>query len=325
MCLAVIALQAHPRYAVVLAANRDEFHARGAEPAHWWSDPPILAGRDATAGGTWLGVNRAGRYAFVTNVREPGRHDPAAPTRGTLVPDVLGAHAPLAHALADALDEGRAMNGFNLLAGDARRASWASNRSPATCSIEDGVHALSNAALDTPWPKLVRVRAAVAQWALDAQATDARGADAARSEAADARGADATARERVDVETLFAILADRQCPADAELPRTGVALEWERRLSSPFICSPSYGTRCSTVVLIGRDGRVRFVERSFDPAGARCGEVDEAFTTSSAAGVDTVTAEPAPSPDAQSRPPRTRRRAAGSRGARRTASPAPGR
>jgi len=122
MCLAVIALQAHPRYAVVLAANRDEFHARAAEPAHWWSDPPILAGRDRSAGGTWLGVNRAGRYAFVTNVREPGRHDPAAPTRGTLVPDVLGAHAPLAQALAHALDEGRAMNGFNLLAGDARGA-----------------------------------------------------------------------------------------------------------------------------------------------------------------------------------------------------------
>jgi len=217
------------------------------------------------------------------------------------------------------------MNGFNLLAGDARGALWASNRSTATCPIDDGVHAVSNAALDTPWPKLVRVRAAVAQWALEAHATHARAADVPRSEAADGPGVHAASRERIDVEALFAILADRQCPADADLPSTGVALEWERRLSSPFICSPSYGTRCSKVVLIGGDGRVRFVERSFDAAGARCGEVDEAFATRGAAGADAVSADPAPSPGAQSRPPRTRRREAGSRAARRTASPAPGR
>jgi uncharacterized protein with NRDE domain len=260
MCLAVVALNAHPRHLAMLAANRDEFHARAAEPAHWWASPRILAGRDRSAGGTWLGVTPQGRYAFVTNVREPGRHDPAAPTRGTLVPRVLADRAPVDAAVRAAVADGAAMNGFNLLAGDASGAVWASNRTGDTRRIAQGIHALSNAALDTPWPKLVRTRAAVARWAR------------AAAEAPLARG-DGDA----DVEALFAILGDARCADDAELPRTGVPLEWERRLSAPFIVSPSYGTRCSTVVLLGRDGTVRFVERSFDPQGRQSGEVDVTF------------------------------------------------
>jgi uncharacterized protein with NRDE domain len=239
----------------VLAANRDEFHARPALPAHWWGEPPMLAGRDRAAGGTWLGVDARGRYAFVTNVRNPAGNDPSAPTRGTLVPSVLADPAPVPAAVAAALAGGAAMNGFNLLAGDATGAVWASNRAPAMRPLVRGVHALSNAALDTPWPKLVRTRDAVAAWAHAG---------------------------RDDIEALFAILGDRRLAADADLPHTGVALEWERRLSAAFIRSPEYGTRCSTVVLLGRDGKARLVERSFDPDGEATGEVDESFTLAAA-------------------------------------------
>lgn len=250
MCLALLAVDVHPRYAVVLAANRDEFHARAALAADWWDDPPILAGRDRVAGGTWLGIDRRGRYAFVTNVREPGRHDPAAPSRGALVPRVLTDRGDVATAVAGAIRDSARYNGFNLLAGEGVRAAWGSNRVDATASLARGVHGVSNAALDTPWPKLVRTRDAVDAWAR--------------------RGDD-------DVEALFAILADRAPAADADMPRTGVTPEWERLLSSPFIAAPHYGTRCSTVVLVARDGGVRFVERSFDAHGGVQGEVTYRF------------------------------------------------
>jgi uncharacterized protein with NRDE domain len=251
MCLAVLALDLHPRHAVVLAANRDEFHARDALPAVWWDgDTPMFAGRDRVAGGTWLGVDRRGRYAFVTNVREPGRHDPAAPTRGTLVPRVLADPRNVSDAVAAAVRDSARMNGYNLLAGEGTRAAWASNRVDAVQPLGRGLHGISNAALDTPWPKLQRTRAALGAWI--------------------ASGGD-------DIEALFRALTDDRVASDAELPHTGVTLEWERLLSAPFIRAPHYGTRCSTVVLIGRDGDVRFVERSFDAAGAISGEVDERF------------------------------------------------
>jgi uncharacterized protein with NRDE domain len=252
MCLALLALDVHPRYAVVLAANRDEFHARAALAADWWRDPPILAGRDQVAGGTWLGVDRRGRYAFVTNVREPGRHDPAAPSRGALVPRVLRDRGDVAAAVSGAIRDSARYNGYNLLAGEGLRAAWGSNRVDATATLAPGVHGVSNAALGTPWPKLVRTRDAVDAWAR---------------------------RGDEDVESLFAILADRAPAPDAEMPRTGVTPEWERLLSSPFIVAPHYGTRCSTVVLIGRDGDVRFVERSFDATGKAQGEVEHRFVT----------------------------------------------
>jgi uncharacterized protein with NRDE domain len=261
MCLALIALDVHPRHAAVLIANRDEWQARAAAPAQWWPqgerDGGILAGRDLAAGGTWLGVNRRGRYAFVTNVREPGRHDPAAPTRGTLVPRVLADARPLETALAAAVAAGSAMNGFNLLAGEGVHAAWGSNRGPSSRTLGAGVHGLSNAALDTPWPKLVRTRAALADWV--------------------ARGDD-------DIEALFRLLADRSCADDADLPRTGVSAEWERLLSAAFIDAPDYGTRCTTVLLAGRDGMLRLIERSFAPGGAITGEVDLRFAVEPAAG-----------------------------------------
>ncbi|MCC6194440.1 MAG: NRDE family protein [Burkholderiales bacterium] len=251
MCLAVFALDAHPDYALVLAANRDEYHARPAAPAAWGSDAPwrdILAGRDLAAGGTWLGVRRDGRFAFVTNVRDGRGQDPALRTRGELVPHVLGHADSLDDTLADI--DGAAYNGFNLVAGDASRLIWMSNRGHDPSVLPHGVHGLSNAALDVPWPKLVRTQGRLREW---------------------------LASGTQDTAPLLAALADRTRAADAQLPSTGVTLERERLLSPPFILSERYGTRCSTVLTLGRDGQARFHERSFAPDGTATGDVVETF------------------------------------------------
>jgi len=247
MCLVVVALAAHPRYSLVVAANRDEFHARAALPAHWGDRAPyagMLAGRDLVGGGTWMGVRRDGHWALVTNVRDGRDNDAAAPSRGELVPVML--NSPLESAFAVLERKAAAYNGFNLLSGDAGSALWMSNRVVGAQSLRQGIHGLSNARLDTPWPKVTRTRDAVGAWA--------------------ARGDD-------DLAPLFAALADRTRARDADLPATGIPREWERLLSSPFIVSDGYGTRCSTVLAVSRDGSARFVERSFDARGEPMGEV----------------------------------------------------
>ena len=254
MCLAIVALDVHPRYALVVAANRDEYHARPTQSAHWWAaedDLEILAGRDLEAGGTWLGVTRTGRWAFVTNVRQSTARDLHAPSRGSLVPRVLrdprDPHSALVAAIADA----QHYNGFNLMAGEIDCASWGSNRGEAGSALNRGVHGLSNARLDTPWPKLVRTKSGVAAW---------------------------TEAGREDIDALLALLADRERARDDELPSTGVSLEWERVLSAPFITGENYGTRSSTVLTISRDGEGHLVEQSFDPRGVPSGRVEHTFT-----------------------------------------------
>jgi len=251
MCLVVVALAAHPRYSLAVAANRDEFHARAALPAHWGERPPyadVLAGRDVVAGGTWMGVRRDGRWALVTNVRDGRGDDPDAPSRGGLVPDILNAAPAVALAALDA--KAATYNGFNLLAGDTDSTTWMSNRAPRTQALAHGMHGLSNARLDMPWPKLTRTKSAVAAWA--------------------ARGDD-------DLGPVFAALADRTQALDGDLPATGVSLARERLLSAPFIVSADYGTRCSTVLAVTPGGVARFVERSFDARGNTTCEVEFEF------------------------------------------------
>lgn len=249
MCLAAFALNAHPRFPLVIAANRDEFFARAAAPMAWWPDQPqVLAGRDLSAGGTWFGLTRAGRLALLTNVREPGRQNPAAPSRGALVVDWLKADDD-APAFAQRLAGG--YNGFNLVTGDLTRNAWhwLSNRAPVPVALGDGLHALSNAALDTPWPKTTGLRAALADALAHAHGVD-----------------DLTER-------LLAALADPTPAADAELPDTGVGLARERLLSPRFIriadegAPAVYGTRCATVLIRGADGATHLVERSFTADG----------------------------------------------------------
>jgi uncharacterized protein with NRDE domain len=255
VCLALIALAAHPRLRLVIAANRDEFHERAALAAHWWPSG-MLAGVDRVAGGTWFGVDRAGRWALVTNYREGVPRDPNAPSRGELVTRALSDSAPPLVTAAAIAADGDRYHGFNLLIGEAARAAYASNRASGAIALQPGVHGLSNHLLETPWPKVVRSKARLAKWL-------------------------ATGSE--ELELLFELLADRAQADPARLPSTGVAPEWERLLSSPFIVDARYGTRCSTVLAISAEGNLRFTERSFDPGGRLTAEVSFDFKLSARA------------------------------------------
>lgn len=237
MCLIALAWQAHPDYPLVVAANRDEFHARATAPARFWPEAPaVLAGRDLAAGGTWMGVTRGGRFAALTNVREPGRAQ-GSRSRGLLVSEyLLSGASPLDYATA-VMAAGDDYSGFNLLVGDGAALVVCSNRGTPPTSLPPGVYGLSNHLLDSPWPKVVRAR------------------EALRAQAA-APG----------VEGLMRLLADDAAAPDEDLPDTGIGLAMERLLSSPFIRSPAYGTRSSTVLLAGRE-RIRFVEQAFTPEG----------------------------------------------------------
>lgn len=237
MCLIALAWQVHPDYPLVVAANRDEFHARATEPARFWPEAPtLLAGRDLAAGGTWMGVTRQGRFAALTNFREPGAAKGQL-SRGLLVSEYLQSElAPLAFAEA-VMARAERYSGFNLLLADGRELVVVSNRGTAPRRLSPGVYALSNHLLDTPWPKVERARRDL-QAAMAAPALD----------------------------PLLHLLADDAAAPDEELPDTGVGPAMERLLSPPFIRSPAYGTRASTVLLAGRD-RIRFVEQSFGPEG----------------------------------------------------------
>lgn len=246
MCLAIVAWQAHPDYPLVVAANRDEFYARSTRPASWWGQSvALLAGRDEEAGGTWLGITRAGRLALLTNVRAPSERNPHAPSRGALAVESLqSAQPPLGWLRAQTPRLG-AYNGFNLLLAEpplARRGApqlvyYSNRRRGGPRALAPGLYGLSNAFLDTPWPKVTR---AVGRFAW-------------------------TLANRVDLDALLALMADRQPVRDAELPSTGVPLEWERALAPIQIRAHGYGTRSTTVITVRRDGVVNFIERSFDP------------------------------------------------------------
>ena len=239
MCLILFAWQTHPHYPLVLAANRDEFYSRPAAPAHHWSDAPLLAGRDLQAGGTWLGVTATGRWAAVTNYRDPAREHPAVRSRGELPTDFLrGAISPQQY-LADVNRRADAYNGFNLLVGTLEEVWYYSNVEQKIRAVPPGVHGLSNHLLDTPWPKVALGKRLLA-----------------------AHLGAATP----DPAALLSLLQHADQPQEEELPQTGVTPAWERALGAVFIAMPTYGTRCSTVVLQEADG-FQFTERRYGPTG----------------------------------------------------------
>jgi uncharacterized protein with NRDE domain len=256
MCLLVVGWQAHPQYRVVVAANRDEFHARPTAPiAPWAGQPRLLAGRDLQAGGTWLGLDADRRFGLVTNYRELARPRHTAPSRGRLVPQFLAAPLSADHYLRSLEADAQGYAGFNLLLCDGERLMYASNRAEQFArELEPGLHGLSNHLLDTPWPKLQRVRGEVAAWI-----ERARGGAAAPDMAADA-------------EWLMAVFADRRRAPAPHDPSSGLSPEWEQRLSSPFVLDADYGTRCTTVLLLGHDGRTWISERRYDPQGRATGQ-----------------------------------------------------
>jgi len=254
MCLILLAWRAHPDYPLVLAANRDEFYARPTLPAAPWAEAPrVIAGRDAREGGTWMGVTREGRWAALTNYRDPAEFQRPAPSRGHLVADFLLGHASPEEHLSALLPRGREYNGFNLLLADAEALWWWSNRDGEPRRLPPGIYGVSNHLLDTPWPKVVRGKAALAGLL-----------------------------ERPDTlapDPLLEILLDRTYAADHELPDTGVGAERERALSPLFIATPDYGTRSSTALLLDAAGRAHLVERTFHPAAGDFTEVRQEFDT----------------------------------------------
>lgn len=255
MCLLVLAWQAHPRYRLVVAANRDEFHERPAAPLAKWPVPDdILAGRDLRANGTWLGLDRRRHFGVITNFRELQRPRPDAPSRGGLIPDYLRGTTGAATFLTRLQPEASRYSGFNLLLTDSESLWYASNRAERFARpLSPGVYGLSNEFLDSPWPKLRRVRRRFDAWLSDPSQTGASG--------------------------LFALLDDRAtATADEELPRTGIPPEWERVLSAPFVLHPDYGTRASTVLLLEPSGAGYLAERRFDAEGVLTGETEFALT-----------------------------------------------
>lgn len=245
MCLIAIAHHAHPQRPLVVAANRDEAYARPTQQAHFWdSQPQVLAGRDLEGGGTWLGIDRLGRFAAITNFREVGAHRNDAPTRGHLVSDFLSGDTKAEPYLQKIAEQAQRYNGFNLLLLDDSGLYYFSNRSAdddsAPRRLGSGVYGLSNHLLDTPWPKVVLAKQGFA-----------RSIDAGEP-----------------LESMMEILRDTETAPDNALPSTGLGAERERLLSPIFIAAETYGTRCSTLLEISSTRRARFIERSFGPGGA---------------------------------------------------------
>ncbi|HEY3400154.1 MAG TPA: NRDE family protein [Geothrix sp.] len=253
MCLIALAYRAHPEFELVIAANRDEYHARPTAPAGAWEDAPeVFGGRDLSQGGSWLALSKRGRLACVTNVRRMAVPDPAAPSRGGLVASFVRGRQS-ARDFSDGIrDRAMAFAGFNLLLWDGSELRYLNNH-PRFVSrdVPPGVHVVSNADLDTPWPKTEQLRRVVEAWVASGEEDEA---------------------------PLLAALADRTPAADADLPDTGVGLELERMLSPACIVSPAYGTRCTTVVALRRDRTARFSEWRFDSSGELAGRTDTRWT-----------------------------------------------
>jgi uncharacterized protein with NRDE domain len=255
MCLVLIAWRADRQSPLLLAANRDEFHARPTLRANWWPDhPQILAGRDLDAGGTWLGLTRTGRFAALTNYRDPQRRRTpapgvAAPSRGALVASLLESDASVAESLTYLREVAANYNGFNVIFSDGERlAIYESTRGDGR-ELGPGIYGLSNHLLDTPWPKVQNAKSRLQAALLDT----------------------------TDPAPLLALLRDDRPAADEDLPGTGVSLEWERLLSSAFVRAQDYGTRCSTIIRIDARGRAYFDEWSWDSGGADIGRISVQF------------------------------------------------
>lgn len=257
MCTLLFAVDSHPRYRLVVAANRDEFFARPSAPAAFWSDAPqVCAGRDLEAGGTWLGSSRNQRFAALTNFREGRQPGDGWRSRGELVAAFLsGSAAPLDY-LAGVADRAADYNGFNLFVGDSDTLAYYANRGgQPPRSLAAGIYGLSNHLLDTPWPKLASARRAFAESLPGLPAS----------------------------EPFFTLLADQEIVPDRHLPETGVSLDWERILSAVFVRSASYGTRASTLLMRGIDGQTTLLERSFGADARLLGETGATFASASTA------------------------------------------
>lgn len=237
MCLILFSFNEHPDYTLILAANRDEFFNRPANPlAFWEDDPSVLAGKDLVGGGAWLGVTQKIRFAAITNFRDPYEVKKDAPSRGSLVRNFLCSRISPEEYIKQIQNTGHIYNGFSLLVGTKDKLLYYSNRSSTIINVPKGFHGLSNHLLNTPWPKITTGKAKLKP---------------------------IFSQPEIDIEAVFQLLGDNSSPPPDHLPDTGVGPEWERILAPLFIQSDFYGTRCSSLLTIKRTGEVLFIERTF--------------------------------------------------------------
>ena len=249
MCLLVFALREHPRLPLIVAGNRDEFHTRPTQAAHWWPDErDIIGGRDLQAGGTWMAMHRDGRFAAVTNYRDAHREKAGLRSRGHLITDFLNGDTNVTEYL-ESIDD-TAYAGFNLLVADQRSAGYRSNRGGGMRELAPGIYGLSNATLDDPWTKVTRTKSKLAEL-ID--------------------------EDNVNETSLMRMLGDREKASADEVQTNGLSFAMAHALTAPFIVHPEYGTRCSTVLTIDDTGSVRFLERSFDAGGRPGGDARYQF------------------------------------------------
>lgn len=237
MCLIVFSYKIHEKYPLILAGNRDEFFARPAEEAHFWdTQPPVLAGKDLEAGGTWLGVSLTGVMAALTNYRDLNNPRERERSRGKLIPDLLVNDGKINEKLRDFVQNGSQYDGFNMIAGGKKELFYINNITNRFKKLEPGMYGISNAFLNTPWPKV---------------------------EAAKEKFSEIISNNNIDKEAIFTLLKNRRTYPLDELPETGLSPEMEKAVSSIFIDTGNYGTRCSTLVMIDRQNNVSFTERTF--------------------------------------------------------------
>ena len=238
MCIQLFAYNSHPNYTLIMAANRDEFYDRPTSKAEFWDDAPhVLAGRDLKIGGTWMGVTKSGKFAAVTNYRDPKNIDPDATSRGMLVSKYLLENITPEVYLSDLENGEDTYNGFNLLMGSCSDLYYYSNRENIIRKLGNGIYGLSNSLLDIPWPKITTGKNSLKNIIEN--------------------------NKYIDPEDLLKILKNNTKAADSLLPETGISIELERMLSSIYISDDKYGTRSSTVILIKKTGELTFVERTF--------------------------------------------------------------
>jgi len=250
MCLIVFSYKQHPKYDLVFAANRDENHSRPTRAAQFWDDHPnVLAGKDLKASGTWMGVTKDGAFSALTNYRDPSIQKENPPSRGQLVLDFLLSEESPHTYLRKVDQEAHRYMGFNLLTGKGDELGYYSNQEQKIRLLDAGLYGLSNHLLDTTWPKVERAKKKLNNILQD---------------------------EKISEEALFKLLSDEKKASEDQLPDTGIPKDIEKKISSIFIKSEGYGTRCSTLLLIGKDGTITFNERRFK-AGTQKVEEENRF------------------------------------------------
>ncbi|MGF1636708.1 MAG: NRDE family protein [Cyclobacteriaceae bacterium] len=248
MCLIALAINSHPKYKLILAANRDEFYERPTTQAHWWAKhPDVLAGKDLKSGGTWIGINKSLKWSAITNYRDPSQMQQKTTSRGHLVSNYLiESQKPEAY-LSYVKTDAAKYNGFNLLAADAEKCWYYSNMMGKVLPVDSGVHALSNHFLDTPWPKARQVQVGLEKL---------------------------ISKDLVNPDSLFELMMNKNQAADETLPDTGIDLELERKLSPVFIQFEKYGTRSTTVLLIDQHNESFFSEVTWNETGQQVSKIE---------------------------------------------------